>query len=491
MLVVTTAKQCIFWLSYACALFAFAISCFSSSIQTSLPVPVPRQQIIAPYAMIDHAITNLYLFLYEPPTEIARALELHIRPSRMEMALESDLFPWIQSFYSSHVVDDPLLADFYFVPHALIAHSVGCYHTPTSVALSTCSFSKNVTSGSIYWKEALEPFLKYIVYDLPFFNASQGTNHIIYYAGGNGPICDDNLLSDTTYLSNHFFKSTVHRMIIVGSHGTLKMRIPVGADSTWATTRMSRFRSECFRPGHDISMPQYRSSFLAHDGERELEQCIQKRKCEHWLSFLAQTAAAKTHAFYFTGTYSSQQLISWCSPGIRDFVRSFCTKSNSCTSLRLAGVFALAPAGAACWSMRFYDSLSNLAIPIIMADLIVEPFEQFLDYSVFCAKIETHPLTGMSGKEKQNEEQQKLHELEMLSLRFRRACTTLSASCLSHPLSQKLAAIVQVRPWLTSPRGFVKFFLLELACRSTVHAAKTDLCDLKASARVASRGSFW
>ena len=59
-----------------------------------------------------------------------------------------------------------------------------------------------------------------------------------------------------------------------------------------------------------------------------------------------------------------------------------CPKGSLATS-----IFAPCPAGNGCWSLRFFDAIDRLAIPIILADGIIEPFEQWLDYSAFSAKV--------------------------------------------------------------------------------------------------------
>ena len=250
-------------------------------------------------------------------------------------------------FLYTSLLMDPVEADFYWVPHSLIGHWIGCYETNTSRELQTCDAptGQRWESGKDYWNRALRPFLSHIVYGLPFFNASNGEDHLFLYTSGNGPICESAALFHASFLSDAFFKWVVHRMLIIGSHGTYDMKIPIGPDTTYSTHRSSRDRKTCFRPGFDIALPQYRPSFKNRDGESELHDCLDSRACSEWVQFLRAKAARIRHAFYFKGSF--RQLLGWCSPGIRSYLKGFCSPQNSCTTTRLGGIFSLAPAGTA------------------------------------------------------------------------------------------------------------------------------------------------
>lgn len=50
-------------------------------------------------------------------------------------------------------------------------------------------------------------------------------------------------------------------------------------------------------------------------------------------------------------------------------------------------VFCLCPRGFAPWSQRLYDSIMLGCIPIIIADDIVLPFEDIIDYRQFSVKV--------------------------------------------------------------------------------------------------------
>ena len=95
--------------------------------------------------------------------------------------------------------------------------------------------------------------------------------------------------------------------------------------------------------------------------------------------------------------------------------------------------FGLAPAGFGCWSSRIWDSVVHLTVPVIVADGIVEPFERFLDYTSFSAKLLTPRAEPPS--------------MELLKALERQA-TTLRA-CMARPTCEELQT-TDVRP---PPRG--------------------------------------
>jgi len=423
------------------------------------------------------------IFVYDAPPHLAMVLELNLTTPRPEMAMESNLLRYISTFEPHVQTSSPDGADFFLVPHTLVAHWVGCYSTITSKQIGTCDFARGWGSPAAYWTGALRPFLEYIIFEMPHFNASKGRDHLFVYTNANGPFCDNTLLYHHlggTFLDDPFFKWAVQQMIIVGNHGSV-MELPDGPAMTQiAGLRHRASRQHCFSAGFDITLPQYNPQYTHTHGTRELNLC-QNGWCSEWLQFLVAKAAMTWESFYFLGSF--QQLLPWCSPGIRKFVESFCTPSNSCSRERYGGIFALAPAGTACWSTRFFDAVDNLAVPVIMADPIVEPFEQFIDYELFVPKIRTESLpdkwTAPSALPTE------LVQLRDEAEEFWEVCAPTASQmskCLASSVAKRVAAIVSVRPWLTTPRGMTRLFLLELACRT---AKPPSVCDLPNSARLA------
>jgi hypothetical protein len=61
-----------------------------------------------------------------------------------------------------------------------------------------------------------------------------------------------------------------------------------------------------------------------------------------------------------------------------------------------SSVFSLCPEGFLPWSPRLYEAIQIGAIPIIMADSIVLPFERFIDWQSFSVKINVSNIGNMT-----------------------------------------------------------------------------------------------
>jgi len=449
--------------------------------QSQLVLEPPKYEEVVQYRSWPPPAAQIYV--YRPPEPLSSLLALETIVARPDMAMESELLKYIGMFEPQALVRNPEEADFFLIPHTLIAHWVGCYKTKVSVQLGTCDFNRTTFNPMWYWKNALRPFFEHVVFDQPYFNSSRGRDHLFIYTCANGPFCDNTHLVRNNFggvfLDDSFFKWVVQQMMVIGSHGSV-MQLPDGPVMTALSPRHlhSPFRQQCFSPGFDITLPQYDPRYTNSAGTEELDRCNNGR-CESWLKFLVAKAASVRHVFYFLGT--TDQILPWCAPGVRRYVGNFCNPSNNCTDQRYGGIFALAPAGNACWSTRFFDAIDNLAIPVIMADPIVEPFEQFVAYERFVFKVNAHALVT-------NEEALAWPVLMRKAEEFWRLCAAGNAfrcprECFNSSVSTYLAALVAVRPWLTTPQGITRLFLAELDCRSK-HPAK--ICNASKSARLAS-----
>ena len=244
-----------------------------------------------------------------------------------------------------------------------------------------------------------------------------------------------------------------------------------------------RHRKECFKIGHDIAMPQ-RNAFFRRPGPDTAD----------WLAFL-RARAALPHNAHFHGNFDAT---GQCSPNVRQWIRRQCrcdARAKPPAAARACGcpegspkssIYSLCPAGYGCWSVRFFDAVDRLSIPVILADGIVEPHELFFDYTAFTAKAVT-ATTLPDHKERRRRGMQRLQEA---AESFREACApgavaragAANASepppvarafnateCLRHPVALKLAALNEVRPWFSfnssAPKNVYKLFLLELRCR--------------------------
>ena len=122
-------------------------------------------------------------------------------------------------------------------------------------------------------------------------------------------------------------------------------------------------------------------------------------------------------------------------------------------------VFALCPAGWSCWSMRLYHALCVDAIPVILADRIIEPFERFLDWETFTVKYTTANKSSVIGM---------FDELHSLAEQARG-----SPQPENTVVYNKLRAVRSVVQWLqfngsvAATRSAYRLLTLELWCRTS------------------------
>ena len=108
-------------------------------------------------------------------------------------------------------------------------------------------------------------------------------------------------------------------------------------------------------------------------------------------------------------------------------------------------VFALSPAGWACWSSRLYDAFYRLTIPVVLADNMVLPFERQLNYDNLLERVETgHPtnLTANGGPA--------FARLKNLAESWVEICQNITRrqDCLNHFVSRKMNAMARYRAYL-------------------------------------------
>jgi len=326
------------------------------------------------------------LFMYSAPPGFNRSLELdyvrYRRSSHMTWKLEYALWNLIPR----HIyTNDPEEADFFIVPNALMGH---------------------FGSWTQYLSSLLAPMLRHILNDHPYFNRSGGRDHLFVYSGDTGPMCDCNLA--TLLLKEHaFMDSMVGSMLRIGYYGH---RGP------HSTTVENRTNANCgWRDGEDIAMPMF-------------NEYHKRPPAMPWPAALRSSIVADVH---FRGSVwgptkpltcmTVQGAVTYaCSIGIRYWLQRYMTRECQLpalpwpalqlpANLKLSanrstprcsfqsgdvtrGLYNFCPAAHACWSARFFDSIDRGHIPVVLADGIVQPFEELLDYDHFSVTLDTEPL---------------------------------------------------------------------------------------------------
>ena len=427
-----------------------------------------------PLEEVNLLVSTVKIHVYKPPAHINLHMERGQGLEWVHAELETRLYEDLQQMSRTkvyHLVDDPADADFFFVPHALMTH----VHLSQSLRLQVSpSWDMAYRGINHYMKRSLEPFLLHIVQELPFYNASGGRDHIFLYLWDNGPICDG-LIKGRHYDSDLWqrdarawqqspvFRAVVHPMIIVGYHGSVGFRVP---------PLRGALRKQCFAVDYDITLPQYNLFHRAHSNATALQndvlrQLLQRLAQLQMIQCPTNGMEVSHGNFYYQGTKKRGV---FCSPKARIWLHEAIMDNRTYTWARTphAAIYGLCPAGWGCWSLRFYHMLHKNVIPVIMADGIVQPFERFLDYTKFSAKV----LTGISGPALQR----KLQALHESAVSFRQSCLacnpaadTAFMGCAEHPVTKRFIEMQVHAPWFSwdaqAARNVYKLFLLELFCR--------------------------
>jgi len=215
----------------------------------------------------------------------------------------------------------------------------------------------------------------------------------------------------------------------------------------------------CHREGLDIVIPQ---PFSYISPNSNLSYNKRYHHNNNTLILYQEQQQVRVADTYFSGSMKKGLD---CSPLVRNMLRAFHEKNDNNKYLwqsgdMLTAVFAICPAGWACWSVRLYHAIMTDTIPVILADPIIEPFERFLDWKQFSIKRMTGSNTNTYNERGLDSLFQDLHELAVQSR------TNYTGSI----VQQKIISLRQVSPWLVfdevAPKSAYKLVILEMWCRS-------------------------
>ena len=236
---------------------------------------------------------------------------------------------------------DPLEAEFFYVP---VYGECKLFEN-----IATLGAKKGLQETNAWWLEAM----KLVTDQYPFWNRTQGRDHVFTFAGARGP---------------HIFKDWKRHI----------------KKSIFLTPEGDRSLSEQFNTWKDIVIPGLEPEKAFWSGS------LRKQK---------EVKRAKTFA-YFRGTIANK-LGKQYSKGIRikmkeafkdikDVVfteqHSSCDKTCYREEMR-ASTFCLCPRGWSPWTLRAYQALMVGCIPVIIADEIEFPYENSFDWRQVSIKI--------------------------------------------------------------------------------------------------------
>jgi hypothetical protein len=236
---------------------------------------------------------------------------------------------------------DPLEAEFFYVP---VYGECKLFEN-----IATLGAKKGLQETNSWWLEAM----KLVTDQYPFWNRTQGRDHVFTFAGARGP---------------HIFKDWKKHI----------------KKSIFLTPEGDRSLSEQFNTWKDVVIPGLEPEKAFWSGS------LRKQK---------EVKRAKTFA-YFRGTIANK-LGKQYSKGIRikmkeafkdikDVVfteqHSSCDKTCYREEMR-ASTFCLCPRGWSPWTLRAYQALMVGCIPVIIADEIEFPYENSFDWRQVSIKI--------------------------------------------------------------------------------------------------------
>ena len=351
---------------------------------------------------------GIFSFVYPVPRALLTQSE-EISCSASDMYAMELLFP--RMLQNSRVLaQSPLQAHWFLVPH----HSTCFYHD--------CVFRRSRTPDECKREtgDYLGSILKFVQHEFPFWNNSQGTDHVLVFSWDQASE-------------------------VVGWHHPVRQAL---RQSIHLTTLGSVRPTDNFSPHKDIVIPPFLNATLPlklYPDPTRLRRCSPS-----WLRRLLQASLAKLsrlldHALnqplgyhasvvesllppsslpflrteeepsalrsnrlctwhskhrrvwaYFRGTILNDTRYSH---GVRQFLeRELATKypdqfkiysEHSPLYWQEMGdvTFSLCPSGWSSWSPRLFDSIMTGAIPVLFADGIRLPFEHLIDYPSFSIKL--------------------------------------------------------------------------------------------------------
>ena len=284
---------------------------------------------------------------------------------------------------------DPLLADYFIIPSDLTYY----YFYPDVNAMAKEDFQRLVNRLNFDYFNTL---LRNIRNDFPFWtiaaSADQvGSNHVLTILTGR------NMGIFFNYLQR--LLKNVIQMVFTGLRQDM---LPPDAPPA----RDYRGTIIVYRHGYDVVIPQF----------------IRVKPSSNLLLNLSAIVKQKKRLFFFAGSLDHTMT----AQSARPLLRSVWTdldkehKDNMTTQIEekqfdtltiieghqkpdeyiesiQSSVFSLCPEGFFPWSPRFYEAMQIGAIPLILADNIVLPFERFIDWPSISAKINVSNIKNITS----------------------------------------------------------------------------------------------
>eukprot|EP00013_Stygamoeba_regulata_P001834 CAMPEP_0177642296 /NCGR_PEP_ID=MMETSP0447-20121125/7509_1 /TAXON_ID=0 /ORGANISM="Stygamoeba regulata, Strain BSH-02190019" /LENGTH=496 /DNA_ID=CAMNT_0019144441 /DNA_START=182 /DNA_END=1672 /DNA_ORIENTATION=+ len=298
-----------------------------------------QQRINSEYAPKD--ASNVKIYVYDLPPDMNFDL-VTMQDKQDKFAAEILLHQYLLT--SPARTTDPEEADLFYVP---------VYYT--------CKVMATIAYGSYFQQPDLlvHRALQYIREFYPYWDRTQGKDHVWMFLHDYGACMSFEWDVETPppFLRNS---------IIISLIGDLRHKIP------------------CYSPFKDIVIPPYVYSLPLFDTSKEYYEAWFKKPRSIQVYFRGQ-ATPTWGENYSHGV--RKQIIQLYADDPMFFLNSTDTESAAFLDEMSNSVFCICPLGFALWSPRVAQSVALGCIPIIIADYIVLPFEQYTDYRKFSIKL--------------------------------------------------------------------------------------------------------
>ena len=236
---------------------------------------------------------------------------------------------------------DPLEAEFFYVP---VYGECKLFEN-----IATLGAKKGLQETNTWWLEAM----KLVTDHYPFWNRTQGRDHVFTFAGARGP---------------HIFKDWKRHI----------------KKSVFLTPEGDRSLSEQFNTWKDIVIPGLEPEKAFWSGSLRRQKEVNRAKT---FAYFRGTIANKLGKQYSKGIRIKMKE---AFKDIKDVVfteqQSSCDKTCYREEMR-ASTFCLCPRGWSPWTLRAYQALMVGCIPVIIADEIEFPYENSFNWREVSIKI--------------------------------------------------------------------------------------------------------
>jgi hypothetical protein len=284
---------------------------------------------------------------------------------------------------------NPLLADYFIIPSDFMYFYF--YHRPTT--LNSTEFDQLLFDLNENYFNIL---LTNIRTNYPYWTLASGAdqigaNHILAIPGGR------NMGILTKKIQN-----ILRNVIQLGFTGIREDLMSPNLDPRYSY----RGISITYRHHYDVIVPQFTPLNKNRTGSDDIDSLVQKK------NRLFYFAGALSHATSFRAARSQLSFL-W-----KDLKEK--RKTNMTTEIQRkkylaitiidghletseyiksiqSSIFSLCPEGFLPWSPRIYESIQIGAIPVILADNVVLPFERFIDWRSLSAKINVSNIKNITN----------------------------------------------------------------------------------------------